>query len=391
MSIHTTTPTNLELERKKNIILQHPLSKPYKDIVYKILNHERLSDQEGLTLYQMKDLSFLALLSDYSNYLKHQNIVYYNKNIHIEPTNICVYSCAFCSYSRLIKQKEEGWQYTIEDILNILKKYDHQNITEIHITGGVIPQQDLNFYIELFRRIKAHRPIHIKALTPVEIHYIAKKAKLSYHQTLEKLAEAGLDSMPGGGAEIFNKTIREKIAGGKCTTEQWLEIHRLWHIMGKKSNATMLYGHIETYEHRIEHMHLLRTLQDETKGFLAFIPLKFRNKNNSMSHIPEVPITEDMKNYAVARLYLDNFPHIKAYWAMLGRYNAQIALHFGANDLDGTIDDTTKIYSMAGSEEQHPSMSTHQLHQLILQAKKIPVERDTQYNPITHPSEYTLH
>ncbi|GIV27272.1 MAG: aminodeoxyfutalosine synthase [Bacteroidia bacterium] len=370
------------LETKKNLILQHPYSKQYTELVEKILNIQRLSDEEGLMLYQMHDLSFLALLADYVNFSKNHNVVYYNRNIHIEPTNFCVYSCAFCSYSRLIKQKDEGWKYTVDEILEIVKKYDNQPITEIHITGGVIPQQDLNFYIELFQKIKTHRNIHIKALTPVEIHYISKKAKLSYAETLQKLSEAGLDSMPGGGAEIFNKEIREKIAGDKCTTEQWLEIHRIWHSMGKRSNATMLYGHIETYEHRIEHMKMLRDLQDEAGGFQAFIPLKFRNKNNQMSHVPEVSIVEDMKNYAVARLYLDNFQHIKAYWAMLGRHNAQIALHFGADDLDGTIDDTTKIYSMAGSEEQHPSMTTEEIRQLILQAKRIPVERDTLYNPI---------
>lgn len=371
-----------ELHTKEQLITTHSEYKHYKNIVHKILNQQRLSDEDGLQLYKIHNISYLALLADYVNTRKNNHNVYYNRNIHIEPTNICVYSCAFCSYSRLIKNKDEGWQYSIQDILNILKKYNEQPITEVHITGGVIPQQDLNFYIELFKEIKKHRNIHIKALTPVEIHYISKKAKLSYKETLQLLSEAGMDSMPGGGAEIFNKDIREKIAGGKCTTEQWLEIHQLWHEMGKKSNATMLYGHIEKYEHRIEHMHLLRDLQDKTKGFQAFIPLKFRNKNNQMSNVPEVSITEDMKNYAVARLYLDNFQHIKAYWAMLGRHNAQMALHFGADDLDGTIDDTTKIYSMAGSEEQHPSMSTEEIQQLILQSKKNPVERDTFYNPV---------
>lgn len=369
-----------DISIKKTLITQHTLYSTYRSIVDKIIHQERLSEQEGVILYQISDLSYLSLLADYVNTLKNKNFVYFNRNIHIEPTNLCVYSCAFCSYSRMIKQREEGWQYSIDDILNILKTYDQKNITEVHITGGVIPQQDLYFYIELFKRIKSHRDIHIKALTPVEIHYIAKKARLSYEKVLEMLSEAGMDSMPGGGAEIFNKDIRNKIARDKCHTEQWLEIHRIWHKMGKKSNATMLYGHIETYEHRIEHMNILRNLQDETGGFQAFIPLKFRNKNNAMSNVPETSITEDMKNYAVARLFLDNFPHIKAYWAMLGRYHAQMALHFGADDLDGTIDDTTKIYSMAGSEEQQPAISTQELIFLIQQAKKIPVERDTMYN-----------
>jgi aminodeoxyfutalosine synthase len=383
MTTNNFIPVSEQIDSKQFLILSHPYYKQYQEIIDKILNLQRISDDDALTLYKMHDLSYLSLLADYVNLLKNKNIVYYNRNIHIEPTNLCVYSCAFCSYSRLIKQRDEGWQYSIDDVMNILKKYDHQPITEVHITGGVIPQQDLNFYIDLFKSIKSHRPeIHIKALTPVEIHYISKKAKLTYDKALQLLSDAGLDSMPGGGAEIFNKEIREKIAGGKCTTEQWLEIHRIWHKMGKKSNATMLYGHIETYEHRVEHMRLLRDLQDETNGFQAFIPLKFRNKNNAMSNVPEVSIIEDMKNYAVARLYLDNFPHIKAYWAMLGRHNAQMALHFGADDLDGTIDDTTKIYSMAGSEEQHPTMTTEEIKQLIIQSHKTPLERDTLYQPI---------
>src|ERR1043165_5184459 len=193
---------------------------------------------------------------------------------------------------------------------------------------------------------------------------------------------AGLDSLPGGGAEIFDKDIRDKIAGGKCTSEEWLSIHEIWHKMGGHSNATMLYGHIETYAHRIDHMNRLRELQDKTRGFNTFIPLKFRNKDNDMSHVPESSIVEDMKMYAVARIYLDNFPHLKAYWPMLGRQSAQLSLAFGVNDIDGTIDDTTKIYSMAGSEEQKPSMSTTELVALIKQVKRKPIERDTLYNEI---------
>src|SRR6185369_13993162 len=197
---------------------------------------------------------------------------------------------------------------------------------------------------------------------------------------LKIMNDAGLDSIPGGGAEIFDKEIRDQIAGGKCTAEEWLSIHEIWHKMGKQSNATMLYGHIESFEHRIDHMERLRQLQDKTKGFNAFIPLKFRNKDNQMSHVPEVSIIEDLRNYAISRIYLDNFAHIKAYWAMIGRSTAQLALNFGADDLDGTIDDTTKIYSMAGAEDQNPALSTQQLVDLIKQAGQTPVERDTLYN-----------
>jgi aminodeoxyfutalosine synthase len=268
-------------------------------------------------------------------------------------------------------------------MMDIIKKYDDQDVTEVHITGGVVPKQDLAFYTQLFREIKKHRPnLHIKALTPVEFHYIFKKAKLSYEEGLKLMTEAGLDSLPGGGAEIFDEAIRDKIAGGKCSSDEWLSIHEIWHNMGKQSNATMLYGHIETFEHRIDHMERLRQLQDKTKGFNAFIPLKFRNKENEMADVPEVSVIEDLRNYAIARIYLDNFNHIKAYWAMIGRNTAQLSLNFGTDDLDGTIDDTTKIYSMAGSEEQNPKLSTQQLVDLIKAVGRTPVERDTLYNVV---------
>jgi aminodeoxyfutalosine synthase len=314
---------------------------------------------------------------------KSGNKVYFNHNFHVEPTNVCVYSCSFCSYSRLIKHREQGWELSVDQILDIVKGYDNQDVTEVHITGGVVPRQDLAFYTELFRKIKAHRPgLHIKALTPVEFHYIFKKAKVTYEEGLKMMKEAGLDSLPGGGAEIFDQKIRDEIAGGKCSAEEWLSIHEIWHKMGNHSNATMLYGHIETFAHRVDHMERLRSLQDRTGGFNAFIPLKFRNKDNQMSHVPEVSVIEDLRNYAMARIYLDNFPHIKAYWAMIGRNTAQLSLNFGTDDLDGTIDDTTKIYSMAGSEEQNPKLSTQQLVDLIKAVGKTPVQRDTLYNVV---------
>ncbi len=352
-----------------------------KTIAQKIFNGERISFEEGVTLYKEAELGFLGTLANYIREKKNGNYVYFNHNFHVEPTNICVYTCSFCSYSRLIKHREQGWELSVEQILEIIKKYDGQTVTEVHITGGVVPKQDLAFYIELFQKIKQHRPdLHIKALTPVEFHYIFKKAKLSYEEGLKLMKDAGLDSLPGGGAEIFDKDIRDKIAGGKCSTEEWLSIHEIWHNMGNFSNATMLYGHIETFEHRIDHMDRLRKLQDKTKGFNAFIPLKFRNKENEMANVPEVSVIEDLRNYAISRIYLDNFNHIKAYWAMIGRNTAQLSLNFGTDDLDGTIDDTTKIYSMAGSEEQHPKLSTQQLVDLIKAVGKTPVERDTLYN-----------
>lgn len=359
-----------------------------KAIAEKVFKGERISFDEGVTLYKKAELGFLGTLANFVREKKNNNYVYFNHNFHVEPTNVCVYSCAFCSYSRLIKHREQGWELSVDQIMDIIKGYDGQPVTEVHITGGVVPKQDLTFYTELFRRIKAHRPdLHIKALTPVEFHYIFKKAKVSYEEGLKIMQEAGLNSLPGGGAEIFDKDIRDKIAGGKCTSEEWLSIHEIWHNMGNQSNATMLYGHIETFEHRIDHMERLRQLQDRTHGFNAFIPLKFRNKENEMSDVPEVSVIEDLRNYAVARIYLDNFPHIKAYWAMIGRNTAQLSLNFGADDLDGTIDDTTKIYSMAGSEEQNPKLSTQQLVDMIKGVGRTPVQRDTLYNIVKEYNE----
>ncbi|MBS1592403.1 MAG: aminofutalosine synthase MqnE, partial [Bacteroidetes bacterium] len=228
-----------------------------------------------------------------------------------------------------------------------------------------------------------HRPdLHLKGFTPVELDYMFRKAKVSVEEGMKILKDAGLQSLPGGGAEIFHPEIRQQICEDKVDAEGWLNIHKTAHTLGMHSNTTMLFGHIEKYWHRVDHMEKLRQLQDETNGFNTFIPLKFRNKDNDMSHVPETSVVEDMRLYAIARLYMDNFNHIKAYWPMLGRQNAQLSLSFGVNDLDGTIDDTTKIYSMAGSEEQTPSMNTEQLVTLIKQAKRQPVERDTLYNVI---------
>ena len=370
------------MENPLDIILSsRDVSSELKLIANKVFNQERISFEEGVYLFKHANLSYLGILANYIRERKNNNYVFFNRNFHVEPTNICVYTCSFCAYSRLIKQRDEGWELSIEQMMDIIKKYDEQEVTEVHITGGVIPKQDLLFYTTLFSEIKKHRPnLHIKALTPVECHYIFKKAKVTYAEGMQQLKDAGLDSMPGGGAEIFDKNIRDKIAGGKCSAEEWLSIHEIWHGLGMQSNATMLYGHIETFEHRIDHLERLRQLQDKTKGFNAFIPLKFRNGNNEMSNVPEVSVIEDLRNYAISRIYLDNFDHIKAYWAMIGRNTAQLSLNFGVDDIDGTIDDTTKIYSMAGAEEQSPKLTTQQLVDLITQVKRIPIERDTLYH-----------
>jgi len=361
-----------------------------KKIGNKILNKERISFEEGVILFEKASLAFLGTLANWVREEKHGHKTYFNRNFHIEPTNVCVFSCKFCSYSKLYAQKEDGWELTIQQMLEIVKKYDGKAITEVHIVGGVHPKMNLDFFIDLLKAIKAHRPdLHIKAFTPVELDYMFRKAKVSTEEGMRLAHEAGLDSLPGGGAEIFSPEIRTKICEDKVDAIGWLNIHKVAHQLGMHSNATMLFGHIEKYEHRIDHMDRLRKLQDETHGFNTFIPLKFRNKDNDMSYVSESSIIEDMKVYAVARLYLDNFPHLKAYWPMLGRQNAQLSLSFGVNDLDGTIDDTTKIYSMAGSEEQTPAMTTMELVDLIKQVRRQPIERDTLYNELKDYSNAT--
>jgi aminodeoxyfutalosine synthase len=351
------------------------------DIAKKVFDKKRITPEEGLYLFEHASLGYLGTLANFIREEKNGKNTYFNRNFHIEPTNVCIYTCTFCSYSRLIKERKDGWEYTLDEMMDIVRKYDHEPVTEVHIVGGVLPKYDVSFYAELFKTIKKHRPeLHIKALTPVEYHYIFKKEKISYEEGMALMLEAGLDSMPGGGAEIFHPEIRDQIAGGKCSGEEWLRIHEIWHDLGKKSNATMLYGHIESYFHRIDHLEKLRNLQDKTGGFQTFIPLKFRNKDNQLSHLKEVSSLDDLRNYAVSRIYLDNFDHIKAYWPMIGRNMAQLSLSFGVDDIDGTIDDTTKIYSMAGSEEQTPSMSTRDLVNLIKAVGKHPLERDTLYN-----------
>ena len=371
-----------------DLLINRSTDATLNSIAKKVGEGIRITDEDCLYLFENGDLSFVGTLANFIREKKHGDITYFNRNFHIEPTNVCVFSCKFCSYSRLYAHKEEGWELSIDQMVDIVKSYDNKPITEVHIVGGVHPKMNMDYFKELLFKIRTHRPdLHIKGFTAVELDYMFRKAKLTVEEGLQQLKDAGLQSLPGGGAEIFHSEIRDLIAGDKVSGEGWLKIHETAHQLGIHSNATMLYGHIEKYKHRIDHMHKLRDLQDKTNGFNTFIPLKFRNANNDMSYVNESTITEDMRMYAIARIYLDNFPHLKAYWPMLGRQNAQLSLSFGVNDIDGTIDDSTKIYSMAGSEEQTPTMTTEQLVALITQSKRKPVERDTLYNIIKDYSE----
>ena len=354
------------------------------EIASLVKHNQRISFDDGVYLYENAELGFLGLLANYVREKKNGNFTYFNRNFHIEPTNICVFTCKFCSYSRLLKEQHEGWVLSDEQMLDIVRSYKDKPVSEVHIVGGVHPKLTLPYFESLISRIKVISPdLHVKAFTAVEYEYMFRKAKVNVKDGLKRLISAGLDSIPGGGAEIFDEKLRAEICGDKATTAEWLEIHETAHRLGLKSNATMLYGHIETYAHRIDHMQRLRDLQDKTGGFNTFIPLKFRNADNEMSNVPEVSTIEDLKNYAVSRIFLDNFDHIKAYWPMIGRATTQLSLSFGVDDIDGTIDDSTKIYAMAGAEDQHPKLSTKQLVELIKEVRRHPIERGTLYNVIT--------
>ncbi len=348
----------------------------------KVTSGERISVEEGILLYREGSLPYLAVLAEHVRHKINGKQVFFNRNIHLEPTNICINHCAFCSYRR--KKGEEGcWEFGIDELVKMAADHQLSGITEIHIVGGVHPDRDVHFYADLLTGIKKILPhVQIKAFTAVEIDAMCRFASVTIKEGLGLLKNAGLVSMPGGGAEIFDEELRAKICPDKTGSAAWLDIHRTAHQLGIATNSTMLYGLLEDYTHRIDHLNRLRTLQDETGGFNAFIPLKFKHYNNRFSHIEESTTVEDLKNYAVSRIFLDNIPHLKAYWPMIGKQVAQLSLAFGVDDLDGTIDDTTRIYSMAGSEEQSPTASTEQLAEMIHGAGLVPVERDTLYNVI---------
>ncbi len=365
-----------------SLFTQSGISANLLKIAEKVATGERINSEDGVLLFSEGSLPFLAVLADHVRHRINGKQVSFNRNIHLEPTNICVNHCAFCSYRR--KKGEEGcWELGIGDLVQMAEDHALSGITEIHIVGGVHPDRDIHFYADLVSEIKKILPeVQIKAFTAVEIDAMCRFASMDIRTGLSLMKKAGLVSLPGGGAEIFDETLRAKICPDKTGSSEWLDIHRTAHQLGIPTNSTMLYGLLEDYSHRIDHLSRLRTLQDETGGFNAFIPLKFRHYNNRFSYVEETTTAEDLKNYAVSRIFLDNIPHLKAYWPMIGKKVAQLSLAFGVDDLDGTIDDTTKIYSMAGSEEQSPVATSSQLIEMIEGAGFIPVERDTLYNVI---------
>jgi aminodeoxyfutalosine synthase len=354
--------------------------KSLQPIADKVLAGERLSFDDGVALYHTSDLLAVGWLANFIREKRHGNITYYNVNRHINPTNVCVAHCKLCAFGR-DPGAPGAYTFTLEEMYERADQGVREGATELHIVGGLHPDLPFDFFLELIRGLKQRHPhVHLKAFTMVEVHYFARIAKLSIEETLLKLKEAGVDSCPGGGAEIFHPRVRRIICDHKVSGRMWLSMAKKAHRLGLPSNATMLYGHVETAEERVDHLLKLREAQDETHGFVAFIPLAFHPDNTPLAHIPKPTGYDDLRNIAISRLLLDNFDHIKAYWIMLTPSIAQIALRFGANDMDGTVVEE-KIYHDAGAKTSEFT-SRADLERLIRTAGRIPVERDTLYRPI---------
>jgi aminodeoxyfutalosine synthase len=351
-----------------------------RPIADKVLAGERLGLDDGLALYRSADLLALGWLGNHARERRHGNVCYFNINRHINPTNVCVAHCKLCAFGR-DPNAPGAYTFALEEIWQRAEQGAREGATEFHMVGGLHPDLPFEYFLDLMRGLKQRCPnVHLKAFTMVEVGYFARISKLSIRDTLVALKEAGVDSLPGGGAEIFSPRVRKVICDHKVSGQQWLNIARTAHQIGLRSNATMLYGHIETMEERVEHLLALRALQDETHGFVAFIPLAFHPENTGLAHLPKPTGFDDLKAIAVSRLLLDNFDHIKAYWIMLSPSIAQIALRFGADDLDGTVVEE-KIYHDAGATTSQFTPRA-ELERLIREAGRVPVERDTLYRPV---------
>jgi len=350
-------------------------------IARKLEAGERLTLEDGVRLFECPDTLALGWLANREREKRHGDQTFYNHNIKLEATNVCVANCLFCSFARLMPGDTDAYTLTLEQVLQKLRVRAHEPITEVHIVNGLHPDLPFEYYTQLLRGLKAIKPgIHLKCFTAVEIAFFADLYKMTDEQVLRELMAAGLDSLPGGGAEVFAERVRRKICADKCGSDRYLAIHRTAHALGMRSNVTMLYGHIETYEERIDHMLRCRALQDETGGFQAFIPLAFHPDNNQMHKLPAPPASETLRVHAVARLMLDNIPHIKAFWIATGVEVAQTALWFGADDLDGTVQEE-KVYHMAGARTPQ-AMTPREIQRIIRAAGRSPVERDTLYNVV---------
>lgn len=358
------------------------MTRDLRHIADEVRAGRRIAADEALVLWRGAPLWLLGELADGRKRAVSGDKVYYNRNFHIEPTNRCVFRCRFCSYRRP-KGDPEAWDYSLEEIEAIARARAGQGMTEVHIVGGVHPDHGLDHYVEMIRRVKAILPeAAVKAFTAVELAYMIRRAGLPLAEGLRRLRDAGMEAIPGGGAEIFDEEIRSRICPDKGSADEWLAVHEAAHRLGIKTNATILYGHIEELRHRIDHLERLRALQDRTGGFNAFVPLKYRSSGNAMAPAGEVSVVEDLRMLAMSRIYLDNIPHVKAYWVMYGKTTTELALAFGADDIDGTIDDTTKIYAMAGADDRRPRMTIDEMRRIVGHAGLRAVERDTLYNEL---------
>lgn len=360
------------------------------EISESVRRDERISAEDALKLWREAPLWLLGELATERKERVSGKEVYYNRNVHLEPTNICLFNCEFCSFRRREGDKD-AWYMSLDDIEARAGELQGSDITEVHIVGGVHPKHDLDTYCAMIRRVKSALPdVTVKAYTAVEIFYMIRNEGISVVEGLKRLKEAGMECIPGGGAEIFDAELRKKICPEKCSSEEWLAVHRAAHNMGIATNCTMLYGHIESIEQRIDHLERLRSLQDEAPGFDAFIPLKYHSHGNRLSEAGECSVEDDLRTIALSRIFLDNIPHIKAYWVSYGKATTEMALAFGADDIDGTIGDTTKIYSMAGGVER-PTMSVEELEAMVESVGFVPVERDSHYNPVERNTEFAPH
>jgi aminodeoxyfutalosine synthase len=347
------------------------------DIADKIFAGKRLSREDGIRLYESNELLTIGYLANFVREKLHGRKAFFNVNRHIEPTNVCVLKCGLCAFGKNIRSKD-AYTMSLEEIFTKAEAGANEGATELHIVGGLHPELPFQFYLDMLKGLKQRLPhMHLKAFTAVEVDFFAKLENMSIEETLQRLVEAGLDSIPGGGAEIFADRARNIIAKGKMSGQEWLDVIRIAHRMGLHSNATMLYGHVETFEERVDHLISLRDLQDETHGFMTFIPLAFHSANTPLEYLPETTGFDDLKNIAISRLILDNFPHIKSYWIMVGPKIAQMALRFGADDIDGTVAEE-RITHAAGAKTPQ-EITRAELVRMIKEAGCIPVERDTLY------------
>lgn len=345
---------------------------------------ERIGKEEALELYNIQDLNILSEKALKIREELNGNTVWYNRNFHLEPSNVCMHNCKFCSYRRGSNSEPGAWTMSLEEVNEYCLEKFQDGMTEVHVVGSVHPQKDISYYYNVIETIRKSLPLEvtIKAFSAVEIDDMCKNAGLEVKVVLKELIKRGVSALPGGGAEIFDPQVRSLICPDKASAKRWLEIHQSAHELGMRTNATMLFGHLESRENRIDHLLMLRELQDRTAGFDAFIPLLFKAANNPMSYLGEVDTVEVLKTFAISRIVLDNIPHIKSYWPMLGKELCQLTLLYGADDIDGTINDSTKIYSMAGSKEQSPVMTSASLEKIATDCKYIAIERDSFYNQI---------